>query len=225
MNILDTPIEFLKGVGPARSELMRTEMGVRNLETCCTTFPLDTSTEVSFYPISEVDPEAAMVQVKGKFIRIDSIGSKRAVRMVGAFQDDQGNILEVAWFRSLTWIKQSIKTDVEYVLFGKPGMFKGKLQMTHPEIEPLANFNKPLKGGLEGVYSTTEKLKARKLDSRAIRKLMEVLIPQVINHVSETLPAYVRKRQGFTSQSKSLKRNSLSTQYRYAITSSTNPEI
>lgn len=205
MNILDTPIEFLKGVGPARSELMRTEMGVRNFGDLLHYFPFRHIDRSQFYPISEVDPEAAMVQVKGKFIRIDSIGSKRAVRMVGAFQDDQGNILEVAWFRSLTWIKQSIKTDVEYVLFGKPGMFKGKLQMTHPEIEPLANFNKPLKGGLEGVYSTTEKLKARKLDSRAIRKLMEVLIPQVINHVSETLPAYVRKRQGLLPRAKALK--------------------
>lgn len=205
MNILDTPIEFLKGVGPARSELMRTEMGVRNFGDLLHYFPFRHIDRSQFYPITEVDPEAAMVQVKGKFIRIDSIGAKRAVRMVGAFQDDQGNIMEVAWFRSLTWIKQSIKTDLEYVLFGKPGMFKGKLQMTHPEIEPLANFNKPLKGGLEGVYSTTEKLKARKLDSRAIRKLMEVLIPQVIKHVFETLPAYVRKRQSLLPRARALK--------------------
>ena len=205
MNILDTPIEFLKGVGPARSELMRTEMGVRNFHDLLHYFPFRHIDRSQFYPISEVDPEAAMVQVKGKFIRIDSIGAKRAVRMVGAFQDDQGNIMEVAWFRSLTWIKQSIKTDVDYVLFGKPSMFKGKLQMTHPEIETLANFSKPLKGGLEGVYSTTEKLKARKLDSRAIRKLMELLIPQVIKHIHETIPGYVRKRQNLLSRARALK--------------------
>ncbi|MDC1221716.1 ATP-dependent DNA helicase RecG [Salibacteraceae bacterium] len=205
MNILDTPIEFLKGVGPARSELMRTEMGVRNFGDLLHYFPFRHIDRSKFYPISEVDPEAAMVQVKGKFIRIDSIGAKRAVRMVGAFQDDQGNIMEVAWFRSLTWIKQSIKKDVEYILFGKPGMFNGKLQMTHPEIETVANFSKPLKGGLEGVYSTTEKLKARKLDSRAIRKLMETLIPQVINQTADTLPGYVRKRQGLLPRAKAIK--------------------
>ena len=205
MNILDTPIEFLKGVGPARSELMRTEMGVRNFGDLLHYFPFRHIDRSKFYPISEVDPEAAMVQVKGEFIRIDSIGVKRTVRMVGAFQDDQGNIMEVAWFRSLTWIKQSIKKDVEYILFGKPGMFNGKLQMTHPEIETVANFSKPLKGGLEGVYSTTEKLKARKLDSRAIRKLIETLIPQVINQTADTLPGYVRKRQGLLPRAKALK--------------------
>ena len=180
-------------------------MGVRTFGDLLHYFPFRYIDRSKFYPISEVDPESAMVQVKGKFIRIESIGAKRAVRMVGAFQDDQGNIMEVAWFRSLTWIKQSIKTDVEYVLFGKPGLFNGKLQMTHPEIETVANFSKPLKGGLEGVYSTTEKLKARKLDSRAIRKLMETLIPQVMHHINETLPGYIRKRQELTPREKALK--------------------
>jgi ATP-dependent DNA helicase RecG len=202
---LDTPIEFLKGVGPARSELMRTEMGVRTFGGLLHYFPFRHIDRSKFYPISEVDPDAAMVQIKGKFTRIDSIGAKRAVRMVGAFQDDQGKTMEVAWFRSLTWIKQSIKTDVEYVLFGKPGTFKGKLQMTHPEIELAENFGKGLKGGLEGVYSTTEKLKARKLDSRAIRKLMEALIPQVMNQIKESLPSYIRNRQDLNQRSTALK--------------------
>lgn len=202
---MDTPIEFLKGVGPARSELMRTEMGVRTFGGLLHYFPFRHIDRSKFYPISEVDPDAAMVQIKGKFTRIDSIGAKRAVRMVGAFQDDQGKTMEVAWFRSLTWIKQSIKTDVEYVLFGKPGTFKGKLQMTHPEIELAENFGKGLKGGLEGVYSTTEKLKARKLDSRAIRKLMEALIPQVMNQIKESLPSYIRNRQDLNQRSTALK--------------------
>jgi len=205
VNVLETPIEFLKGVGPARSELMRTEMGVRTFGGLLHYYPFRHIDRSKYYPISEIDPEAAMVQVKGKFIRIDGIGAKRIVRMVGAFQDDQGNIMEVAWFRSLTWIKQSIKTDVDYVLFGKPGMFKGKLQMTHPEIELAENFGKGLKGGLEGVYSTTEKLKARKLDSRAIRKLMEVLIPQVMNQITETLPGYIRSRQDLIPRASALK--------------------
>ena len=205
MNILDTPIEFLKGVGPARSELMRTEMGVRTFGDLIHYFPFRHIDRSKFYAIKDIDPESAMVQVKGKFTRIESIGVKRAVRMIGIFEDANGSTLEVAWFRSLTWIKQSIKTDVEYVLFGKPGNYRGKIQMTHPEIELFENFNKPMKGGLEGVYSTTEKLKARKLDSRAIRKLMETLIPQVIGQIEESLPGYLRKRQGLISKSSALK--------------------
>ena len=205
MNPLDTPIEFLKGVGPARSELMRTEMGVRTFGDLLHYYPFRHIDRSKFYKISEINPEANMVQVKGKFKRIDSIGAKRAVRMVGQFVDDEGGQLEVAWFRSLTWIKQSIKTETEYVLFGKPGEYKGKIQMTHPEIELAESFNQPLKGGLEGVYSTTEKLKARRLDSRAIRKLMETLLPQVMNQINESLPGYIRKRQELLPRSKALK--------------------
>lgn len=205
MNPLDTPIEFLKGVGPARSELMRTEMGVSTFGDLLHYYPFRHIDRSKFYKISEINPEANMVQVKGKFKRIDSIGAKRAVRMVGQFVDDEGGQLEVAWFRSLTWIKQSIKTETEYVLFGKPGEYKGKIQMTHPEIELAENFNQPLKGGLEGVYSTTEKLKARRLDSRAIRKLMETLLPHVMNQINESLPGYIRKRQELLPRSKALK--------------------
>lgn len=192
---LDTPIEFLKGVGPARAELLREELRVRTIGDLVRHYPFRHIDRRQFYHISEVDPTAAMVQIKGKFIRLDSFGAKRATRLVGAFQDGQGNIMEVVWFRSITWIKKSVLPGVEYVLFGKPSLFNGKLQMTHPEIEKASEFAKPLKGGLEGVYPTTEKLKARKLDSRAIRKLMETALPMVLPYIKDNLPAYIVKRQ------------------------------
>ncbi len=204
MNTRDTPIEFLKGVGPQRAELLRSELGVRTVGDLVRHYPFRHIDRSKFYPISEVDPNAALVQIKGKFMRLDSIGAKRATRMVGAFQDGQGNIMEVVWFRSITWIKQTIKPGVEYVLFGKPSIFNGKLQMTHPEIEPASEFDKPLKGGLEGVYPTTEKLKARKLDSRAIRKLMQAALPMAMSGVQETLPAYMLKRQSLLSNTEAL---------------------
>ncbi len=192
---LDTPIEFLKGVGPARAELLREELRVRTIGDLVRDYPFRHIDRSQFYHISEVDPTAAMVQIKGKFIRLDSFGAKRATRLVGAFQDGQGNIMEVVWFRSITWIKKSVLPGVEYVLFGKPSLFNGKLQMTHPEIEKASEFAKPLKGGLEGVYPTTEKLKARKLDSRAIRKLMETALPMVLPYIKDNLPPYIVKRQ------------------------------
>lgn len=204
VNILDTSIEFLKGVGPARAELMRSEMGVRTYGDLLQYYPFRHIDRSKFYAIKDIDPEAAMVQVKGKFIRIDAIGHQRTTRLVGAFQDDQGGIMEVVWFRSLTWIKKSIQTNVPYILFGKPSRFKQRLQMTHPEIETVESFQQPLKGGLEGVYSTTEKLKAKRMDSRAIRKLMETLLPQVLNVIPETLPAYIRKRNQLCSRAEAL---------------------
>lgn len=205
MDVLDTPIEFLKGVGPKRAELLQSELHIRTYADLLHYYPFRHIDRSQFYAISEVDPNAALVQVKGKFIRIESAsGGKRTTRLVGAFQDHSGAIMEVVWFRGITWIRQSIKPNVEYVLFGKPSLYRSKLQMTHPEIEPAENFTGPLKGGLEGVYSTTEKLKARKIDSRTLRKLMETLLPQVLPQIRNTLPAYLMKRQGLMDRAAAL---------------------
>lgn len=205
MDALDTPIEFLKGVGPTRAELLRSELNIRTYADLLHYYPFRHIDRSQFYTISEVDPNAALVQIKGKFIRIESVGAKRATRMVGAFQDDNGAIMEVVWFRGITWIRQTIKPNIAYVLFGKPSLYRGKLQMTHPEIEPMENFSKPLKGGLEGVYSTTEKLKARKLDSRAIRKLQETLLPLVMPTIQNILPGYVIRRQELLDRATALR--------------------
>jgi ATP-dependent DNA helicase RecG len=192
---LDTPIEFLKGVGPTRAALLTEELRIRTVEDLVHHFPFRHIDRSKFYSIRDVDPDAALVQIKGKFIRLDSVGAKRATRLVGAFQDANGDIMEVVWFRGITWIKKAIVANEEYVIFGKPGMFNNRLQMTHPEVEKASEFAKPLKGGLEGVYATTEKLKARKIDSRALRKLIQTALPEVIGAFQETLPAYVIKRQ------------------------------
>lgn len=205
MSDLDSPIEFLKGVGPARAELLRSELGIKTFRDLLHYYPFRHIDRSKFYSIREIDPESALVQVKGKFIRLDTVGAKRATRMVGVFQDEHGGIMEVVWFRGISWLKQSLKLNIPYVLFGKPGLYKEKIQMTHPEIEPLESFDRPLKGRLEGVYSTTEKLKARKIDSRVIRKLMETLIPMVEPLLSETLPETLRTKHDLLSRRHALK--------------------
>lgn len=193
---LDTSIAYLKGIGPTRATLLAEELRIRTVGDLIRYYPFRHIDRSKFYHIHEVDPEAALVQIKGKFIRIESVGKQRAVRLVGVFQDEVGGIMEVVWFRGITWLKQSIKPNVTYVLFGKPGLYKGKLQMTHPEIESYENFDQPLKGGLEGVYNTTEKLKARKIDSRSIRKWVQTALQEVLEYVPETIPGYIQKRQG-----------------------------
>lgn len=204
-DILQSPIEFLKGVGPMRAELLRSELKIYTFEDLLSYYPFRHIDRSQFYAIREIDPNAALVQVKGKFIRLEGVGGARTTRMVGAFQDEHGGLLEVVWFRGISWIKQNIKAGTEYVLFGKPGVFNNKIQMTHPEIEPFADFNKPLKGGLEGVYNTTEKLKARKMDSRAIRKMQETVLPQTLPYVNETLPAYIRKKHNLLAKRDAIK--------------------
>lgn len=193
---LDISVAYLKGIGPTRATLLAEELSIRTVGDLIRYYPFRHIDRSKFYQINEVDPEAALVQIKGKFLRIESIGKQRAMRLVGVFQDETGGLMEVVWFRGITWIKQSIKPNESYVLFGKPSIYKGKLQMTHPEIEALSNFDQPLKGGLEGVYNTTEKLKARKIDSRSIRKWIQTALQESLDHIPETLPGYILKRQG-----------------------------
>ena len=205
MSELDSPIEFLKGVGPARAELLRSELNIRTFRDLLHYYPFRHIDRSKFYSIREIDPDSALVQVKGKFLHLDAIGANRATRMVGAFQDEHGELMEVVWFRGITWLKKSLKENVPYVIFGKPGLYKGKIQMSHPEVESMESFDRPLKGRLEGVYSTTEKLKARKVDSRTIRKLVEALIPAVEPFMSESLPETLRKKYDLLSRRHALK--------------------
>jgi ATP-dependent DNA helicase RecG len=204
-DILQSPIEFLKGVGPMRAELLRSELRIFTFEDLLQYYPFRHIDRSQFYAIRDVDPNAALVQIKGKFVRLDGVGAARTTRMVGAFQDEHGGLMEVVWFRGISWIKTNIKTNTEYVLFGKPGIFNNKIQMTHPEIELYTDFNKPLKGGLEGVYNTTEKLKARKIDSRAIRKMQEAALPQALSYVNETIPGYIRKKYELLTKREAIK--------------------
>ena len=205
MSELDSPIEFLKGVGPARAELLRSELNIRTFRDLLHYYPFRHIDRSKFYSIREIDPDSALVQVKGKFLHLDAIGANRATRMVGAFQDEHGELMEVVWFRGITWLKKSLKENVPYVIFGKPGLYKGKIQMSHPEVKSMESFDRPLKGRLEGVYSTTEKLKARKVDSRTIRKLVEALIPAVEPFMSESLPETLRKKYDLLSRRHALK--------------------
>lgn len=205
MSELDSPIEFLKGVGPARAELLRSELNIRTFRDLLHYYPFRHIDRSKFYSIREIDPDSALVQVKGKFLHLDAIGANRATRMVGAFQDEHGELMEVVWFRGITWLKKSLKENVPYVIFGKPLLYKGKIQMSHPEVESMESFDRPLKGRLEGVYSTTEKLKARKVDSRTIRKLVEALIPAVEPFMSESLPETLRKKYDLLSRRHALK--------------------
>lgn len=188
-----------------RAELLRSDLRIFTFEGLLQYYPFRHIDRSQFYAINDVDPNAALVQIKGKFVRLDGVGAARTTRMVGAFQDEHGGLMEVVWFRGISWIKANIKTNVEYVLFGKPGIFNNKIQMTHPEIELYADFSKPLKGGLEGVYNTTEKLKARKIDSRAIRKMQEAVLPQALPYVNETIPGYIRKKHELLTKREAIK--------------------
>ena len=128
------------------------------------------------------------VQIKGKIVRLTVKGDKRRKHLAGVFQDETGT-LELKWFQGLKWIMQSLKLNTEYVLFGKPSVFNGNINIIHPELEIPGSGSAELQTALQPVYPTTEKLKLKGLDSRGILKIQRQLQQQLPPHLTENLPA------------------------------------
>ena len=185
MHILSTPIEYLKGVGPVRSELLKKELRIFTYEDLLMHFPFRYVDKSNIYKISEINDSMSQIQFRGKIIRIEEKGIKKSKRLIVYFQDSSGTI-ELIWFKSIKWIKQNLSLEKEYIVFGKPSFYSGKPSLVHPELDALDDNINDLKG-LYGVYSSTEKLVNKGLNSRAISKLIKNLIPLIKNNIEENL--------------------------------------
>ena len=185
MHILSTPIEYLKGVGPVRSELLKKELRIFTYEDLLMHFPFRYVDKSNIYKISEINDSMSQIQFRGKIIRIEEKGLKKSKRLIAYFQDSSGTI-ELIWFKSIKWIKQNLSLEKDYIVFGKPSFYSGKPSLVHPELDALDDNINDLKG-LYGVYSSTEKLVNKGLNSRAISKLIKNLIPLIKNNIEENL--------------------------------------
>ncbi len=185
-NVLDTPIEYLKGVGPTRAEVLKKEMNIFTFYHLLHHFPFRYVDRSKFYKISEINSDATYVQIKGKIIRIQKIGKPRSERLVAVMQDDTGET-ELVWFKGIKWVVEKLKVDEEYVVFGKPTLFNNKYNFPHPEIEPVVSQKIELGEQLQPFYSSTEKCKSKGLDSKGISKIMRNLVVQVKGHLPEIL--------------------------------------
>ncbi len=153
-------------------------------------FPLRYVDRSQFYTISELHPELQNIQIKGKVVNVEEIGGGKKSRLVARLRDETG-LVELIWFKGIRYIKPLLKPGLEYVVFGKPTLFNNRFNLSHPEIVPTVEWNKKQMNGLEAVYPSTEKLKARYLDSKGLRKLIENLLLEVNGKVEETLPDYL----------------------------------
>lgn len=183
----DTPIEYLKGVGPQRAALLNKEINVYTYADLIQYYPFRHEDRTKFHFIKDLSDEMPFVQIKGVVRKKELIGVGSKKRMVAQFQDETGEV-ELVWFRGINWVSEKIKIGVPYVVFGKPARYGSKFNIAHPEIEPLTENNQ--KGSyLHPVYPLTERLKTRHLDSKAISKLMRELLIQAKDRIRETLPA------------------------------------
>jgi len=191
-DFLNTPIEYLKGVGPKRAELLKSELDISTFAHLLVYFPFRYVDRSKFYPINEIKADIPLIQAKGKLIALQQAGMGRSKRMVGYLQDDTG-ILELVWFQGLRWINQKLLLNKEYVVFGKPTEFNGKLNIAHPEIEEAEAFQKNADKGIQPVYNVTEKLRKSFINPKVIAKMTKALVNMAKGKVPENLPDYLVK--------------------------------
>ncbi|NBT08052.1 MAG: ATP-dependent DNA helicase RecG [Chitinophagia bacterium] len=188
VSLLSSPIEYLKGVGPLRADMLKKELSLFTFNDLLHHFPYRHIDKTKVNTIASITPDIDFVQIKGVLQGIDILGVKRSKRMVTQLKDETGSI-ELAWFQGISWVQKNILEGQVYLVFGRVSFFNGKAQMVHPEIEPYVASTMSQKSLLEPVYSTTEKLKARGLNAKQIGKLTQNLFQQISQKdVPENLP-------------------------------------
>ena len=182
----DTPIEYLKGIGPQRAAVINKELNIFTFADLIQHYPFRYEDRTRFYKITELSDELPFVQIKGIIRKKELIGSGFKKRLVAHISDGTGEI-ELVWFQGINWINDKIKAGTEYVVFGKPNRFGHRFNIAHPEIDVVTETTD--RGGfLQPVYPLTEKLRTRHIDSKAISKIMKSLLAQADPKIRETLP-------------------------------------
>jgi ATP-dependent DNA helicase RecG len=186
VDLLQTPVEYLKGVGPKRGELLRKDAGVSNYYDLLTYYPFRHVDRSRFLPIGEINSENVYLQIRGKVTEIQLVGQGRSSRLVVTIRDNTGSI-DLVWFQGISWVKDKFTPGSEWIVFGKPTLFNGRYNISHPETETVAEFIAQPSDPLHPIYNSSEKMKLNGLSTRAISKIMRTLVSQVKGVIPETL--------------------------------------
>lgn len=202
--MLDTSIEYVKGVGPARAAVLRSELGIQTAGDLLFHLPFRYVDKRTFHRVEEIASEAAHVQVRGILVRVDEVGAPRKKRLTAMLEDDSGQ-LQLIWFKGASWVKPQLRVGQEYIVFGRPSFFKGKPSIAHPEFELASARAGGMPQALQPVYPSTEKLTAKGLHSNGLNKIIQPLAEQLKGHLPEFLPEQWRERFQFPSREDALR--------------------
>jgi ATP-dependent DNA helicase RecG len=187
LNLLDTPIEYLKGVGPQRGDLLRKEMNIHKYGDLINLYPNRYIDRTRYFKINQLINSNSEVQIVGKVVHIKTIDQgKGKSRLVATFLDDTGQ-MELVWFQGQKWVKESLKLNTVYVIFGKITQFGSVFNMAHPEMELLEEHKTTLRSAMQPVYPSTEKLNNKGITNKVINKMMMQLFSETHQLFSETL--------------------------------------
>jgi len=201
--MINSSLEYLKGVGPNRAALFNDELGLKTIQDLIYFFPFRYIDRTKFHKINEIDNANLDIQLVGFVKSIEDHGFGRKKRLVVLFSDNDHEI-QLIFFKRISWIKKVIKISKKYVVFGKPNFFNGVYSFVHPEMELIENINSIQSFRFQPVYHSTEKLKINNLHSKQIRKLIELALLRVKSEIKENLSLDIARKNNLISRKEAL---------------------
>ena len=196
---LNTSIDYLKGVGPNRSDILKKEFQIFTYDDLLNFFPFRYIDRTKFYKISEIQKSNADVQIIGRFTDIYYFKNIKSNRLIGTFND--GNqIIEIVWFKATKWIEKSIKLNTDYVLYGKPNWYLNKFSIAHPELDVFSEFKNKQVEGLLPIYSSNERVLSRGITNKFFREVIFNIINTSINFLKENLSKEINEKYSLISK-------------------------
>ena len=198
--LLERPIVYLKGVGPKKGEMLNKELAIFTFADLLSHFPYRYVDKTSFHPISSIQDEGVSVQLRGILRSLQVLGDGRKRRLVGRLRDSSGAI-ELVWFKGIHWLEKQLVVGQEYIAYGRVSAFNQTFNMAHPEMEVFDPQKVAKASSFAPIYPSTEKLNAKGLDAKGIRKVMRGLLELLQeHHIPENLPAYIVEKFKFPSR-------------------------
>ena len=183
---LNNPVYYLRGISNVRASLLSAELGLTRLNDLLHFFPYRYIDRTKFYKINELINNNSDIQIIGRIVELKTIQQKKGTRLVGKFQDDTGAI-ELVWFKGHKWLKDSIKINTQFVIYGKLNYFKGVFSIVHPEMDLLEDYKKKIQTKLQPVYSSTDKLVNSGVSNKIFRGYLQDLLQQIFEKIQESL--------------------------------------
>src|SRR5690606_23921706 len=186
-NFLQTPIAYLKGVGPQRADILKSELGIETYRDLLQHFPNRYLDRTAFHKIAHLNPSGAEVQIIGKISQLKMVEQKRGKRLVATFVDETGQ-MELIWFRAHKWVGENLKINRPYLAFGRVNKFGNGFSMAHPELELLEQSRKAPTEAIQPIYPSTEKLTAMRITNRVLSIMVQQLLMDSKGEFAESLP-------------------------------------
>ena len=215
---LNMDIQFLQGVGPKRAELLGKELGISTVGELLRLYPFRYIDKSSFVRIADARPDMAYIQIKARVLRTDLYGNSAAreainadsnikfntIRRMSVWVEDSSGEMEMVFFKGIKWMYERLKPGSEFIFFGKPAAFNGRINIVHPEVDPVSAApvtgsiiaSNTTAGSMTGVYPSTERLKNGNITGKVMNRLMESALTKCLGDVEESLPEYILRQYG-----------------------------